>query len=715
MCCESLSRTSVNLWMHTEQVFNNRYRLDSRLGDGGMAVVWAGTDILLRRRVGIKVLREQYAADEDFVRRFFNEAQSAARLSHPNIVNTYDVGHEGNVYYIVMELVDGTTLAEMIRSDGRIPEPVAIDYAAQMCNGLAYAHRQGLLHRDVKPANILITHDDVVKISDFGIARALTQQTLAVTQPGMVMGSVYYISPEQAQGLELRETSDLYSVGVVLFQMLSGKLPFTGDSPVAVALKHVSEAPPKLADSGADVSPALASIVDRLLQKNPHDRFSSANEVATALREARDRPMVATAAPNAAQRASASGEAQGERTMPMRPPPRRRQTAPSAPSGGNGAGAEITYESPSRRSTSARVLALILALLAAIGVGYAFYSGGLPWLSGVVLADESGRNVIDAQRDLESRGLHVKLEGVTSDTVSQDQVVREQPAPGTRLSSGSDVTLFVSTGLAPKALVSVNNFTLPDAQTVMDREGFKTKVVQTFSKDKAKGTVISTQPKAGDMVKPGSIVVLTVSKGPAPVKMPDLVGHAVSDAQAVLAKQKLNVNVQRVALGGVPPDQVASQDPAAGATVDAGTTVTLTVSSGAPQVPVPNLGGQSLADAGNALTSAGLTMKVTYSIQPGGDGTVIQQDPSPATNASKGSVVNVMVAVPGTVPNVSGLSIEAAQTTLTRFGYRPGNISYVQEGAPGQVARTDPPANTQLGVGETVSLYVNSNASPPPR
>src|SRR5580658_6427259 len=169
-----------------EKIFNGRYRLDRRLGDGGMAVVYAGTDVLLRRHVAIKVLREQYAADEDFVRRFYNEAQSAARLSHPNIVNTYDVGREDNTYYIVMELVDGTTLAEMIRSDGKIPEPVAIDYAAQMANGLAYAHRQGLLHRDIKPANILITHDDVVKLSDFGIARALTQQTLAVTQPGMV-------------------------------------------------------------------------------------------------------------------------------------------------------------------------------------------------------------------------------------------------------------------------------------------------------------------------------------------------------------------------------------------------------------------------------------------------------------------------------------------------------------------------------------------------
>jgi beta-lactam-binding protein with PASTA domain/tRNA A-37 threonylcarbamoyl transferase component Bud32 len=701
--------------MQAEHIFNNRYRLDRRIGDGGMAVVWAGTDVLLRRRVAVKVLREQYAADEEFVRRFFNEAQSAARLSHPNIVNTYDVGRENDTYYIVMELVDGTTLAEMIRADTRLPEPVAIDYAAQMCNGLAYAHRQGILHRDVKPANILITHDDVVKLSDFGIARALTQQTLAVTQPGMVMGSVYYISPEQAQGLELRETSDLYSVGVVLYQMLSGKLPYTGDSPVTVALKHVSEPPPSLLSTGIDVSPALAAIVDRLLQKNPHDRFGSANEVASALREARERPMVASAVPFASQRA-ASASVQATRATPMRPPPRRAQSSPAAGSrSANGVGAEVAYEVPRRGSRRATIVALVVALGLAIAGGYVLHSGAIPYLSGVTVADEAGRNAIDAQRDLEGRGLHVRLQGVPSDTVAQDQVIREDPPAGTRVASGSDVTLFVSTGVAPKPLISVNDFTLADAQKIMEREGFKTKVVEKFTMDKPKGTVITTSPRSGEMVKPGSLVVLSVSKGPPPLKMPDVVGHNVAEAQSLLAKDKLTVNVQRVALDGVPTGQVASQDPAAGTTVDAGSAVTLTVSTGPPLVAVPNVGGQSLLDAQSTLTAAGFAVKITYSIQPGGDGSVIQQEPSPSATAPKGSPINVMVAVPGIVPNVTGMTLAQAQAQLTLFGYRPGNISYVQEGPPGTVARTDPPANTQLNVGETVSLYLNANAAPAPR
>ncbi|MBV8601036.1 MAG: Stk1 family PASTA domain-containing Ser/Thr kinase [Candidatus Eremiobacteraeota bacterium] len=695
--------------MTQDQIFNNRYRLERRIGDGGMAVVYAGTDVLLRRRVAIKVLREQFAADDDFVRRFYNEAQSAAKLSHPNIVNTFDVGRENSTYFIVMELVEGTTLGEMIRADGKIPEPVAIDYAAQICNGLAYAHRQGLLHRDIKPANILITHDDVVKLSDFGIARAVTQQTLTVTQPGMVMGSVYYISPEQAQGLELRETSDLYSVGVVLYQMLLGKLPYTGESPVTVALKHVSESPPALDPRETGISPALCAIVERLMQKDPGERFRSASDVASALREARELPMVASAA------VSREGMTAPMRPIPGpgRPPPRRSQAPDSnAP---NGAGAEVSYERDGGDGLAptsggwgpGRYVALGLVLILAVVGGYAFWGGALPLLQGISVADERGRSAVDAQRDLEQSGLHAKLTGIPSDSVPRDEVVRQAPEAGSRVARGSEVELFVSTGLAPKELVSVNDFTVADAQRTLEQQGFKTKVVSRYSSDKPKGNVLAMSPAAGAMVKPGSVVTLIVSSGPAPVVVPDLVTHTLGDAQAVLSKAKLNVNVQRVALDGVPEDQVASQDPVAGSKVDAGSTVTLTVSTGPAMLGVPDLGGKTASDASDALVAAGFNPKITYTIQAGSDGSVFAQDPAPSAQARKGATVNVMVAVPGTVPDVAGLTLDAAKATLVRLGYKPGNVSYVQEGQDGTVARTEPAAHAQLNVGETVSLYVN--------
>ena len=698
--------------MTEERTFNNRYRTERRIGDGGMAVVYAGSDVVLRRRVAIKVLREQFAADEDFVRRFYNEAQSAAKLSHPNIVNTYDVGREGETYYIVMELVDGTTLGEMIRADGRIPEPVAIDYAAQICNGLAYAHRQGLLHRDIKPANILITHDDVVKLSDFGIARAVTQQTLTVTQPGMVMGSVYYLSPEQAQGLELRETSDLYSVGVVLYQMLSGKLPYTGESPVTVALKHVSQPVPPVGAPGDGVSPALAAIVTRLLQKDPQERFQSASDVASALREARDRPMVASATPSAREGGTA---AIPEVRSSMRPPPRRSE-APDRPPGDNGAGAEVVRdEGPLRaqRWSTSAYLGLALALLLAVAGGYGLFTGPLQFGRTVAVTDEAGRPAIAAQRDLESAGLHVKLTPVASDTAPENQVVRQNPPAGSKLAAGSEVELFVSTGVAPKEISDVIGFTGGDAQRTLERDGFKTKLVEKYS-DKPKGTVLATAPKHGSKLKPGKFVTLTVSKGLAPVIVPNLVGHTLADAQSALAGAKLGLNLQRVALDGVPADQVASQDPPEGTKVDTGSSVTLTVSSGPAPTQVPNVGGRTIADAIDAINGAGLVPKVTYSIQPGGDGTVFQQDPAPSAQARKGSTVNIIVAVPGVVPDVTGMTADAAKSALSRAGYVAGNITYVQEGDEGKVARTEPVANTRLNVGESVSLYVNG-AGPAPR
>ena len=320
-----------------------------------MAVVYSGTDTLLRRRVAIKVLREQYAADQDFVRRFYQEAESVGRLSHPNVVNTYDVGHEDDIYYIVMEFVDGCSLAEIINSEGRLPEPVAIDYAAQVCQGLAYAHRQGLLHRDIKPANILVGKDDVVKLSDFGIARAFSEQTMATTRPGLVMGSVYYLSPEQAQSRELTPASDLYSVGIVLYQMLLGELPYTADSPVAVAIKHIGDPVPVIPPESG-VSPALAAIVNKLLQKEPGHRFAAASDLARALREARERPNVAAFA--------TADDAPATLRSPLPP---RRSPLPDRRN------IDVPRRTVANRSGAAMIpLLIVLAIVAAIA-GYAIF------------------------------------------------------------------------------------------------------------------------------------------------------------------------------------------------------------------------------------------------------------------------------------------------------------------------------------------------------
>ncbi len=685
-----------------QHIFNNRYRLDNKMGEGGMATVYCGTDTLLRRRVAIKVLRAQYASDEEFVRRFYQEAESAAKLSHPNIVNTYDVGREGQTYFIVMELVDGPSLAEMISSDGKLPEPVAIDYAAQICNGLAYAHRQGLLHRDIKPANILITKDDVVKLSDFGIARAMSQQTMAMTRPGLIMGSVYYLSPEQAQGLELHETSDLYSVGIVLYQMLTGKLPYTGESPVTVALKHVSDPVPVIDPAETGVSPALAAIVNKLLQKQPENRFQSASEVASALREARERPSFAAYAPQDDSATQVIG------AVPPAPPPR--------PSRLPDRRTIVEEEEAPRRSITPFAVLILFALLVAAAAGYfATRPGAAPR---VTVDNYVGMTDVQAQQAIVNAGLRLNLTRQPSSTVAINHVVSQDPPPDTAVPKNSLIQLIVSSGKPTLGLRDVTGFTLSDAQKDLISDKFQVKLVRKFDPS-PKDTVIAETPKPGTKVREGSPVTLVVSDGPAPIKMPRLVGLTLDKARAIAERDGFTINVsERATSNNIPPNVIASQDIPSGTTVpaDHSTTVNVVVSSGGGLAQVPNLAGSDYVTATQQLQQAGFSVQTEYALKPSSsdNGQVIDQDPPAGTPAEKGTSVKLTISVPGEVPDTNGLSLDDAKKVLLNAGYTLGNVTPTTEGADGKVVRTDPYVGTQLRPGSPVNIYVNSASAQPP-
>ena len=687
--------------MIEQQTFNNRYRLDGRLGEGGMATVYCGTDTLLRRRVAVKVLRPQYASDAEFVRRFYQEAESAAKLSHPNIVNTYDVGREGDTYYIVMELVDGSTLAEIITSDGKLPEPVAIDYAAQICNGLAYAHRQGLLHRDVKPANILVTKDDVCKLSDFGIARAVSQHTMTLTKPGLVMGSVFYISPEQAQGHELHETSDLYSVGVVLYQMLTGKLPFTGESPVTVALKHIGDPVPTLDTKALGISPALAAIVNKLLQKRPENRFQSASDVASALREARERPSVAAY--------TLQNDAPTQLFETQKPPPRRSPMPDRMYTS--------ISEEEERRSNrrSGFALWLIVALAVATAAGYVLFGRPLPNLAAnVTVADYSAMSDVQAQQAVVNLGLVARFLKSPSDTVPANHVIRQNPAPGTKVEKNSVVELVISNGLPLVGLRDVRSFSASDAQRILQDDRFKVKVLRRFD-NAPKDSVIDQHPAPGSQVRRSSVITLVVSNGPKPVAMPSFVGMNVDDAQALAQKLGITIDLsQRAPVAGVAPDTVASQDIAAGQRVDRTAVVHALVSTGDPnttqtaQVAVPSVQGSPYKLAIRALTGDGFRVAVQFTVQSAANGTIVAQSPDPQTQAMQGSTVSVTLSVPGEVPDTEGMTIDQAHDALAAAGYSIGTMTYTSiEGANGHVVRTEPEVGTNLAPGSSVTLIVN--------
>jgi len=698
-----------------EHIFNDRYRLDRKLGEGGMAIVYCGTDTLLRRRVAVKVLREQYAADEEFVQRFYQEAESAARLSHPNIVTTYDLGHEGNLYYIVMELVDGPSLAEIIAADGKLPEPVAIYYAAQICNGLAYAHRQGLLHRDIKPANILVAKDDVVKLSDFGIARAVSTQTMALTKPGIVMGSVYYISPEQAQGLELHGNSDLYSVGIVLFQMLTGKLPYTGESPVTVALKHIGDPVPQVDAEALGISAAVTAIVNKLLQKNPQNRFQSAADVASALREARERPSVAgyTLQNDAPTQPFGVVAREGAGTPSQLPP--RRSPMPDR------AYTSIGDDEERRaRSSTAIVVTLVMLALLATGIGYYLFGRQLPHF-GASTAVGNYRDMLDAdaQKAVVNAGLVAHFTKTASDTVPVNHVVAQNPSAGTMVDPNSVVNLIVSNGLPAVGLRDVTNFTLNDAQRDLLYDKFNVHVVRKHD-NAPKDTVIGERPKAGSSVRQGSNITLIVSDGPAPVTLPSLVGMKVDKAQAIADKDGFTLDgTQQAASQRYPAGVIISQDAAVGTTIDrnANMTVHVTVSTGSTNgtttganAAVPNVQGRSYSDAVGALRSAGFAIAVNYTILRGGSniGTVVAEQPQPQTQIAQGSTVTITLAVTGEVPDTDGMTIDQARATLESDGYVATRIQYTTiEGSNGNVVRTDPEAGTQLAPGSSLTLLVN--------
>ena len=689
--------------MIDEKVFNNRYRLDRKLGEGGMAIVYCGTDVVLRRRVAVKVLRAQYAADEEFVRRFYQEAESAARLSHPNIVNTYDVGRENDTYFIVMELVDGPSLAEIIAADGKLPEPVAIDYATQIASGLAYAHRVGLLHRDIKPANVLVTKDDVVKLSDFGIARAVSQQTMTLTKPGLVMGSVYYMPPEQALGTDLHEASDLYSLGIVLYQMLTGKLPFGGESPVSVALKHVHDPVPSIDTKEYGVSPALAAIVNKLLQKKPENRFQSASDLATALREARERPAVAhyrisddapSMVPNA-------------RSLPPRRSPLPDHTYTSI---------SDDEDQRSRRSPW-MVVTMIALLLLATAVGYALFGRPMPDLgANIVVGDYTNMTDAQAQAAIVNAGLRVRSVKSPSDTVATNHVIRQNPEPGVRVDRNALVELVISNGKPMVGLQDVRGFTVADAQRLLQVQGFAVKIVRKFD-NSAKDNVVDTQPKPGTQVRPNSHITLTVSDGPEPIAVPNFVGMSVDNARAQAARLGITLDTsQQAAVNGVPADTIALQDLSPGAKIDKNTVVHATVSTGVQAGPsggtataaVPGVVSQAYQSAINALGSAGFTAAVHYQVQAASNGYIVAQDPPPNAQVPSGSTINVTLAVSGEVPDTNGMSVADATATLASDGYAIARTTYTTTaGAGGRVVGTDPQVGTSLPPGTPVTLVVN--------
>jgi eukaryotic-like serine/threonine-protein kinase len=630
------------------RVFSNRYEIQREIAQGGMAEVYLARDQLLNRPVAMKALFPQYAREPSFVERFRREAQAAANLNHPNIVAIYDWGQEDGTYFIVMEYVEGRSLRDLIRSEAPLDPSQAADVAAEIASALAFAHRNGVVHRDVKPGNVLLTQSDTVKVTDFGIARAGASDGL--TQTGSVMGTATYFSPEQAQGLPVDGRSDVYALGVVLYEMVTGVAPFTGDSPVSVAYKHVREDVVLPSERNPDVPPDLERIIMTALAKAPENRYQTADEMrADILRFRRGRPVVGTPAgalvaevPTGSTATvigapGAAAAAYGASTvMTPRVDERGRVT------GG-------TLVSRKRRNTALVWILTLLGLAAVVGaiLFAAIKLGGAQ--ASVTVPNEVTKTVAVAQQDLQKAHLKPDIRRESSSTVPVDTVVRQDPPAGKSVSRGSNVTLFVSAGAAQKAIpTDITGRPAADVTNELHGLGFV-----VAPKDQAnaapKGTVFTSIPNPGTKADVGSTVTIIVSSGPAPVAVPDVKGLSFDQASQALAQQgftNLSPPIQETS-NTVASGSVTRTDPPAAKPVPIDTRINIYVSTGAPKVTLPSEIGKSEADAKADLISKGFTVSTLNQVDNANVGKVVAQNPDQGTQVPQNSNVVLTIGIAG--------------------------------------------------------------------
>jgi eukaryotic-like serine/threonine-protein kinase len=641
-------------------VLDGRYKVLSRLGSGGMADVFLAEDEQLQRKVALKLLHRRFAQDPDFVERFRREAQAAAGLQHPNVVSVYDRGTFDGTYYIAMEYLPGQSLKQLIRSQAPLDPIRAIDITIQILKAARFAHRRGIIHRDLKPHNVIVDDADQVKVTDFGIARAGASD---MTETGSIMGTAQYLSPEQAQGHAVSAASDLYAIGVVLYELLTGRVPFDAESAVTIALKHVAEAPAAPGHVNPAVPPELEQIVMWALNKNPADRPADADEFIQALEDAR----AAILSPSRGQMTA---------SMAALSPAGAHTTAAYAAAAapipvGVGYGHDGTQyvdgeplpEDPEDPRRAWPWLILLLVLLLA-GGGVAAYLLLKP--SQQVVPNVVGKTLPAASAVLENDGFNVNTVNVTSNSAA-GTVIRQSPSGGNKAKNGSTITVTASSGPGDRPVPPVVNFPLAKAKAAIQHAGLKVGSVQKqTSATVPAGSVISTTPPAGQNVPAGSQVELFVSAGQAKLFVPDETGSTLSTARAAL-EPNFHVVVVDQTTTSAPDGTVIAQSPR-GTDELPGTTVTLTVAKAPTTASVPSVTGDGVGTATGQLVGAGF--QVNQVVKPvkrlDRDGIVLSQNPGSGAVVKKGSVVTIVVGQ--YTPSSTTTSTTTTPTTSTPTG-----------------------------------------------
>lgn len=645
--------------MEEPRRLGGRYELGSVLGRGGMAEVYLAHDTRLGRTVAVKTLRVDLARDPSFQARFRREAQSAASLNHPAIVAVYDTGEDYvdgvSIPYIVMEYVDGSTLRELLHSGRKLLPERTLEMTIGILQALEYSHRNGIVHRDIKPANVMLTRTGQVKVMDFGIARAMGDAGMTMTQTAAVIGTAQYLSPEQAKGEQVDARSDLYSTGCLLYELLTVRPPFVGDSPVAVAYQHVREEPQAPSVFDPEITPEMDAIVLKALVKDPDYRYQSADEMRADIEACLDgQPVAATAAMGAVGYGGAYGSQQGrggeQPTAAMRQSDPGGQTSMLPPMNPDDGGFGGYDDRPDRRrqkksntSTILLVVAGILVLLGAILIGKA------------VFGENAGGGKVDVPKlvgktfeEAKQLGANAKVEVVQSDTARCDQpkgsVCSQTPDSGL-MDQGDTVQVVVSEGAPLVKVPDVTKDSEEDAVKELKDKGFEVET-ESVESDQEAGTVVEQDPEGGTRVEKGETVTLKVAKQ-ATKPVPDVVGQQFDQANQQLTTLGYTVVRQDVD-GAEPAGQIIAQDPTAGSREPKSITITLKVSKGpqTPQVQMPEVRNRTVGEAKAILQQAGYT-----NIQVQGDqndnARVIQQSPQPGTQGDPAQTQVVLLAIPG--------------------------------------------------------------------
>ena len=629
-----------------------RYELIEKIGEGGMAVVYKAKDRLLNRYVAIKILRPEFTQDEQFLDSFKRESQAAAGLQHPNIVSIYDVGRTGNINFIVMELVDGRPLSDFIKENGHLDYKTTIDIAKQMASALAIAHKHQIIHRDVKPHNIMITSDGVAKLTDFGIARAVSKATM-VADTSKIIGSVHYFSPEQARGAYVDERSDIYSLGIVMFEMLTGRVPFDGETPVEVALKHINEDVPSPAKLVPGIPPALDKVVLKATDKYQTERYKSADEMLEALKNVEfvtqmvgDRVFAGETDNKPRRDESLVAPVMSSRRED------REQEMVIAPANPRKPKAKPDDKKKKKRAIIIGVAAAaILALFGILYVSGIIGGGGKE----VTVPDVKGMSYSEAKEVLEAKGLKIEKadEPIASQKIEKGKIVSQTPSKNSKVKKGRTVRVILSAGNTELKVPDLKGLSYKEAKTLLSEMGLQiSKGDEVDSDSVTEGLIASQYPSAKTKVDKGDIITVNISKGKKDAVIPKLVGTTFtseSDVSDILSKYGYKLGKVSYEESYETPGTIIKQSPDAGTTAEKKTTVDIVISKAKSKATVPNLNGMTYDQAESALQSLGFSVgRVTEEENNGFTaGTVFKQYPAANSEYQTGSTVDIWIAKSG--------------------------------------------------------------------